>query len=152
MMQRQTATNSQQNILPDNGLHIRNRDFRTEYAHKVIAYQTLKKARRDCHLHTKCLRKPETVSRHVHVFYGKRPGSITDEMKQKIDTVEGRRIYGKRLKIVEPVFGNIRSCKKMDRFTLRGQTRVNIQWMLLCLVHNIEKIANFGRSFAMGAA
>jgi len=36
-----------------------------------------------------------------------RPGSITDEKKQKIDTEEGRRIYSKRLGIVEPVFGNI---------------------------------------------
>ena len=31
------------------------------------------------------------------MFCGKRPGSITDEMKQKIDTEQGRRIYGKRL-------------------------------------------------------
>jgi hypothetical protein len=83
------------------------------------------------------------------VFYGKRPGSITDEMKQKIDTEEGRRTYSKRLGIVEPVFGNIRACKRMDRFTLRGQIKVNIQWMLYCLVHNIEKIINFGKSYAM---
>jgi hypothetical protein len=134
------------------GLYVKNRNFCTADGHKAIAYQAPKTACRNCRLRSKCLRNPNTVSRQVHVFYGKRPGSITDEMKQKIDTVEGRRIYGKRLKIVEPVFGNIRSCKKMDRFTLRGQTRVNIQWMLYCLVHNIEKIANFGRSFAMGAA
>jgi len=73
-------------------------------------------------------------------------------MKQKIDTLEGRKTYSKRLGIVEPVFGNIRACKRMDRFTLRGQVKVNIQWMLYCLVHNIEKIVNFGRSYAMGAA
>jgi hypothetical protein len=39
----------------------------------------------------------------------------------------------------------------MDRFTLRGQIKVNIQWMLYYLVHNIEKIANFGKSYAMAA-
>jgi len=50
---------------------------------------------------------------------------------------------------VEPVFGNIRVNKELDRFTLRGQVKVNTQWMLYCLVHNIEKILHFGRSFAM---
>ena len=95
------------------------------------------------------LRNPGTVARQVHVFYGKRPGSVTDKMKEKIDTPEGRRTYSKRLGIVEPVFGNIRACKRMDRFTLRGQAKVNIQWLLFCLVHNLEKIANFGRSYPL---
>ena len=82
----------------------------------------------------------------------KRPGSLTDDMKQKIDTPDGRRTYGKRLGIVEPVFGNIRICKKMDKFTLRGKTKVNIQWMLYCLVHNMEKIINYGKSYNMEPA
>lgn len=100
----------------------------------------------DYQLRSKCLRNPNTVLRQVYVFYGKRPGSITDEMKQKIDTPESHRTYSKRLGIIEPaclsfgrqVFGNIRTCKKMDRFTLRGKVKVKIQWMLYCLVHNAE--------------
>jgi hypothetical protein len=40
----------------------------------------------------------------------------------------------------------------MDRFTLRGRIKVTIQWMLYCLVHNIEKILNFGRSYALATA
>jgi hypothetical protein len=70
-------------------------------------------------------------------------------MRQKIDTPEARRIYSQRLAIVEPVFGNIRAQKRMDRFTLRGRLKVNIQWMLYCLVHNLEKILHFGRTYAM---
>ena len=81
--------------------------------------------------------------------YNDRPGSLTDEMRNKIDTPEGRHMYSKRLGIVEPVFGNIRACKKMDRFTLRGRVKVGIQWKLYCLVHNIEKILNYGKSFAI---
>ncbi|MEW5818075.1 MAG: IS1182 family transposase [Spirochaetota bacterium] len=134
------------------GLYIRNRNFQTADGFKAIAYQAPKTACRDCQLRSKCLRNPDTVSRQVHMFYGRRPGSLTDEMKQKIDKAEGRRTYSKRLGIVEPVFGNIRACKRMDRLTLRGQIKVNIQWMLYCLVHNIEKIMNFGRSYAMGGA
>jgi hypothetical protein len=131
------------------GLYVKNRNFQTADGYKAIAYQAPKTACRECHLRSKCLRNPKTVSRQVHVFYGKRPGSITDEMKQKIDTKEGRRTYSKRLGIVEPVFGNIRACKRMDRFTVRGQIKVNIQWMLYCLVHNIEKICNFGKSYCI---
>jgi hypothetical protein len=70
-------------------------------------------------------------------------------LKRKIDTEEGRRMYSRRLGIVEPVFANIRAQKRMDRFTLRGRAKVNIQWMLYCLVHNIGKIVNFGESYAM---
>jgi hypothetical protein len=61
-----------------------------------------------------------------------------------IDTPEARKIYGVRLAIVEPVFGHMRSQKRLDRFTLRGKIKVNIQWMLYCLVHTIEKIGNYG--------
>ena len=131
------------------GLYVKNRNFVTKDGYKAIAYQAPKTACRNCRLRSKCLRNPDTVSRQVHVFYGKRPGSITDEMKEKIDTEQGRKIYSKRLGIVEPVFGNIRSCKRMDKFTLRGKIKVNIQWLLYCLVHNIEKIINYGRSYSM---
>lgn len=133
-------------------LYVKNRNFVTSDGHMAIAYQAPKTACSDCSLRAKCLRNPGTVSRQVHVFYGKRPGSITDEMKQKIDTPEGRRTYSKRLGIVEPVFGNIRSCKKMDRFTLRGRIKVNIQWLLYCIVHNIEKIANYGSTYRLQTA
>jgi len=137
-------------ICPAGGeLYVKNRNFTTADGYKAIAYQAPKTACKNCHLRSKCLRNPKTESRQVHVFYGKRPGSITDKMKQKIDTPEGRKIYSKRIGVVEPVFGNIRACKKMDRFTLRGQGKVNIQWMLYCLVHNIEKILNYGKSYGM---
>jgi len=134
------------------GLYVKNRNFITADGHKAIAYQAPKTACRNCQLRSKCLRKPDTVSRQVHVFYGKRPGSLTDEMKQKIDTAEGRRTYSKRLGIVEPVFGNIRACKQMNKFTLRGKIKVNIQWMLYCIVHNIEKIINYGKNYATAPA
>jgi len=134
------------------GLYVRNRDFVTTDGYRATAYQAPKTACGDCPLRPKCLRNPDTPSRQVLVIYGNRPGSITDEMKNKIDTPEGRHAYGKRLGIVEPVFGNIRTCKRMDRFTLRGRMKVNIQWMLYCLVHNIEKIINFGKSYTMAEA
>jgi transposase len=46
--------------------------------------------------------------------------------------------------LAEPVFANLRTQTRLDRFTLRGKVRVNIQWLLYCMIHNIEKIANYG--------
>ena len=43
---------------------------------------------------------------------------------------------------MEPVFGNIQN-KGMRRFTLRGHKKVDTQWKLFTLVHNIEKIGNY---------
>jgi hypothetical protein len=45
---------------------------------------------------------------------------------------------------LEPGFANIRHNKRLNRFTLRGHAKVNTQWHLYCMVHNIEKLANSG--------
>ena len=65
-------------------------------------------------------------------------------MKSKIDSEEGRRSYGQRFATVELVFANIRYNKGFNRFTLRGRRKVDTQWKLFCLVHNIEKLAHHG--------
>ena len=80
-------------------------------------------------------------------FRGKAdPGKVNYSaiMKRAIDSPEGRALYGKRFATVEPVFANIRYNKRLNRFTLRGQTKVDAQWKLFCLVHNIEKLAHHG--------
>lgn len=130
-------------------LYFRNRKLNDPQGYKFVAYQALEASCSDCKLRSKCLRNQNTESRQVHILYEKPERTITDKMKAKIDTPEGRKIYGKRIGIVEPVFGNIRTCKKMDRFTLRGKIKVGIQWKLYCLVHNIEKLLNYGESFAV---
>lgn len=66
-------------------------------------------------------------------------------MKAKIDSPEGKRIYAQRMKIIEPVFANTRAHKGMNRFTLRGRAKVNIQWLLYMIVHNLSKIARAER-------
>ena len=101
-----------------------------------------------CDQRKKCLRTPEkTKVRQVSFFRGKADAtrvSYTDLMKRAIDSEEGRRLYGQRFATVEPVFANIRHNKRLNRFTLRGQKKVDTQWKLFCLVHNIEKLAHHG--------
>ena len=68
----------------------------------------------------------------------------TEIMRRAIDSPQGRALYGRRFATVEPVFANIRHNKKLNRFTLRGRRKVDTQWKLYCLVHNIEKLAHHG--------
>ena len=65
-------------------------------------------------------------------------------MKRKIDSERGRFHYGRRLAIVEPVFGNVCSTHRLERFSVRGRKKVNAQWLLFCLVHNVGKVHRYG--------
>ena len=97
-----------------------------------------------CPVKTRCLSKPTTSRRYLSVPVDTQPPNLIDEMKAKIDSEEGKRIYARRLGIVEPVFSNICVQKRMHRFTLRSKFKVDIQCRLFALVHNIGKIHNFG--------
>ena len=128
-------------LLYSNGSHCTNKG-RTH--HKFTG------AKRDCvpcALRDQCLRTPEQTAVRQVAFFHQNQGTAhkhTDAMRQRIDSVEGRALYGRRIATVEPVFGNLRNNKGLDRFTLRGQRKVDTQWKLYCMVHNIEKLAHHG--------
>ncbi len=106
----------------------------------------------NCNLRAECLRTPDTTEvRTLAYFKGTRKDgkeTYTQKMKRKIDSVKGRLIYGKRLGIVEPPFAHIRSIMRLDRFSLRGKRKVNTQWLLYCVVHNLTKVHRYGDAFA----
>jgi len=78
-------------------------------------------------------------------------GNLCRQMREKLETVEYQDIYANRIQIVEPVFANIRYCKGLNRFTLRGKEKVNSQWLLYCIVHNLGKCLN-GRNAMRNSA
>jgi hypothetical protein len=108
---------------------------------------------KSCALRSQCLRYPQrTVARQVAFILGRtpnKPDNYMTKMKRKIDTDRGRHQYSRRLGTVEPVFGNIRHTHRLNRFSLRGRQKVNAQWLLFCLVHNIGKVQRYG-SHVMG--
>lgn len=112
--------------------------------YEAIRFRGNKGDCRDCALRTRCLRHPDrTVERQVALFVGRaqgKPETYSAMMKRKIDSELGRHRYGQRLGIVEPVFANIRSTHRLDRFSHRGRRKVTTQWQLFCLVHNIGKV------------
>ena len=97
-----------------------------------------------CPVKARCLSKPTSSRRYLSVPVDTQPPNLIDEMKAKIDSEQGKRIYARRLGIVEPVFANICVQKRMNRFTLRTKLKVDVQWRLFALVHNIGKIHSFG--------
>ena len=103
-----------------------------------------------CKLRERCLRTSKVERRTLFVIDEMDRREFSDRMRQKIDTEEGRDLYSKRMGIIEPVFADITHCKGMDRFTLRGKVKVNIQWLLYCMVHNIGKIAGTGALAGVG--
>jgi len=110
----------------------------------VIRFQGYRKQCRVCPLNAQCLRNPNQQEGRQVSFYPKantQDISFMDRMKEKIDSPMGRHVYSQRLGTVEPVFGNLEANKGLKRFSLRGKNKVNAQWLMYCMVHNIEKIA-----------
>jgi hypothetical protein len=102
---------------------------------------------RQCPFRSKCLSQKKTQRKHLGIPVHEpvtKEKSRCQKMIEKIDTPEGKKRYSQRLPLVEPVFANIRTHKRLDRFTLRGKQKVDIQWTLFAMGHHIEKLANYG--------
>ena len=70
-------------------------------------------------------------------------------MGRKLTTSEGRATYSKRKCIVEPVFGQIKECRGLRRFSLRGLDKAAAEWDLICLTHNLLKLFRSGQTTAL---
>jgi transposase len=93
-------------------------------------YRSSEEDCKHCQLRSKCLRYKDAKRRYFSYYADESGNNISQAMVKKIETEKGRRIYPQRIAIVEPVFANIRVHKRMDKFSLRGKIKVNIQWLL----------------------
>lgn len=71
-------------------------------------------------------------------------------MRAKLDTPEGKQIYAKRKHIVEPVFAQIKGPMGFKRFHLRGLSKVNLEFLIVAIGHNLKKIATYCYKGAIG--
>jgi transposase len=77
-----------------------------------------------CHLRERCLRHPGRTEIGQVAFFDKHqasPRRFTEIMKRAIDSDLGRKLYGRRIAIVEPVFANLRHNKHFEQPGLVGQ-------------------------------
>ena len=110
---------------------------------------------RNCDLKHQCMKNPSAADhrkgagRQVSFLLDKgREQSYTNWMKERVDSDYGKQIYSHRMSVVEPVFGNIGTNKGLNRFSLRSKKKVQGQWQLFCIVHNIEKLMRYGEMAA----
>jgi transposase len=133
-------------VCPDNKklvLHARNIKV---HGHRGRRYDAKKIECQNCFQKHKCLKKGAS-RRTLFVIIESPDKTYSKKMIEKIDKEESREIYSQRMGIVEPVFGNVTYHKRLNRFTLRGKKKVNVQWVLYMMVHNIEKILNYGDKY-----
>ncbi len=124
------------------------RNFQAGNGYRGKSYMGHIKNCKECELRSKCIRKETTKARQVAIFESSEDPekrTFTQRMRDKFDTPFSRSIYSKRMGTIEPVFGHIRGTKKLDRFSFRGKKKVNNQWLLFCIVHNIGKINRYGK-------
>jgi transposase len=70
--------------------------------------------------------------------------TATERMAAKVGTAKGRALYARRKVIVEPVFGQLKGARGFRRFSLRGLAKINGEWRLVCLTHNLLKVWRYG--------
>ena len=121
---------------------------------KRASFTGQKRHCRPCKLRGQCLRYPDrTEIRQVTCSIGETvnntPASFAEKMKSKVDSVIGKAIYARRIATAEPPFAHIRHAIGLDRFSLRGKTKVNNQWLLFCIVHNLKKVLKYGMAAAI---
>lgn len=66
-----------------------------------------------------------------------------NEMREKLKTESGKQVYSKRQVIVEPVFATLKVAMGFSKFLLRGLAKARGEFMLVCIAHNIRKLANY---------
>ena len=68
---------------------------------------------------------------------------LMEDMRKKLRTEGGKELYQERMSTVEPVFGQMKQNRGFTEFLLRGKDKAKVEFLIMCTVHNIEKIAGF---------
>jgi transposase len=79
---------------------------------------------------------------------GRIPRSLSrrERMDRKLLTKRGRRLYRQRSQIIEPVFGQTKACRGIDRFMRRGLANCQVEWKVICGPHNLLKLWRNGKA------
>ena len=64
---------------------------------------------------------------------------LRQKIRQFLDSPSGKKLYKLRQQIIEPIFGNIKHNLQYTMMQLRTLSKVNAEWQLICLTHNIKQ-------------
>lgn len=105
---------------------------------EITTYRTERGTCTACPLREKCttnIKLGRAITRDGYEEYRER-------MREKINTAEGRLIYGKRKCLVEPVFRQMKTRNGFGQFLLRGLEKVKLEWKIVATAHNLLKITS----------
>jgi transposase len=68
---------------------------------------------------------------------------LMQKMRARLETKEGKKKYGKRKYMVEPVFGDMKHNQKMGGLLLRGRIKAKGEFLMMCIAHNLKKAAKY---------
>ena len=69
-----------------------------------------------------------------------RQGEEARRIEAVLSTPGGQALYRRRQQMVEPVFAQIKSIRRLDRFLRRGLTACQAEWQLIAATHNLLKL------------
>jgi Transposase DDE domain len=61
-------------------------------------------------------------------------------MRAVLESKAGRAAYARRKATVEPVFGQIKSCRGFRQMSFRGLVKNRCEWLFVCATHNLLKL------------
>lgn len=94
-----------------------------------------------CEACAECGRKSECTKADYRQISQDAREHLMQRMTEKLKTLEGRRKYGRRKYTVEPVFGDMKYNQNMRVLHLRGRLKATGEFLLMCITHNLRKIA-----------
>jgi transposase len=71
-----------------------------------------------------------------------------EKLAHRVATKAGRLRYKQRQQTVEPVIGIIKAAMGFRGFSLRGKTKVNLEWTLVTLAYNLKRLWTLGARFS----
>jgi transposase len=69
-----------------------------------------------------------------------RRAAASEQMRRALTTGQGRELYRRRQGMIEPVFGNTKHNRRIDRFRRRGLAHCLAEWRLITATHNLLKL------------
>jgi len=111
-------------------------ELKTEHSDGKKIYQGNKAECDVCPCKARCCNSERGEPRTINTD-DKEP--LRQKMNEKMEQESSKKIYKKRKKIVEPVFGQIKN-SGFTGFCLRGHEKASGEFSLACAVHNFKKV------------
>ena len=111
--------------------------YRSAYVHKITKQQSKIYQGTQC---SSCSSRPlctKGKSRQIHV---ENRMFLRQQIRTLLDSPGGKALYKLRQQIIEPIFGNIKHNLQYTMLHLRTLKKVNAEWQLICLTHNLKQI------------